>query len=297
MTTIHLACAARSDYVPHGAAMLHSVLSRTDPGVTVHFLHGRDVGAEVQRRLTEMVQALGAEIGFLEVSEQQVAGLRTRGDFLPASHWYRIFLPDLLPAADKVLYLDADILALHSVQPLWETDLGSHYLGAVTNVFQADHLDRPARLGLEDPRSYFNSGVLLMNLALMRAEERTRALVEYARAQAEKLSWPEQDALNVVLGHRRLPLHPRWNAMNSVMSFPSAVDVFGAEVLEEARSDPALRHFEGPAANKPWHADCDDPLRELYLEHRRHTPWPHVHLEGERPRGGLRRLLRRRLSA
>ena len=42
MTLLELACAARRDYVPHSAAMLHSVLEQTGPGVRIHFLHGGD---------------------------------------------------------------------------------------------------------------------------------------------------------------------------------------------------------------------------------------------------------------
>jgi lipopolysaccharide biosynthesis glycosyltransferase len=296
---LHLACAARSDYLPHGAAMLHSVLGQTPAHeLSIHFLHGADLPPDAAPSLTEMVERLGGTIEFLEVSEAMVAGLRTRGDFLPASHWYRVFLPQLLPALDKLLYLDVDIIAVDSIVPLWETELGDHYLAAVTNVFQHDHLDRPAQLGLADPRDYFNSGVLLMNLDLMRRDDCTRKLIDYAQSHHELLAWPEQDALNVVLGQRRLALHPRWNAMNSVLTFPSSVDVFGADAVEEARRNPALRHFEGPFANKPWHYMCDDDMRDLYFEHRRQTPWPRVRVEGRTPANVARRGLRRlRLSA
>ncbi len=284
MTTLHLACAARSDYVPHGAAMLHSVSGHTgDHTLSVHFLHGSDLAPDVAIRLTEMIERLGGAIEFHEVSDEMVAGLRTRGDFLPASHWYRIFLPRLLPGLDRVLYLDVDIIAVDSIAPLWATDLGDSYLAAVTNVFLPDHADRPAQLGLAEPTDYFNSGVLLMNLELMRQEDRTQALIDYAQSHHDLLAWPEQDALNVVLGHRRAHLHPRWNAMNSILNFSWSIDVFGADAVAEARRNPALRHFEGPAANKPWHYLCAADMRRLYLEHRRQTPWPDVRLQGRTP--------------
>ena len=300
--SVEIACAARRDYVPHAAAMLDSVLETTgDAGVQIHFLHGRDWPREYRRLLSEMVERGGGEISFLEVSEHRVAGLRTR-DSLPASHWYRVFLPELLPRHDRILYLDADLIAVDTLSPLWQLDLRTDYLGAVTNVFQQDHLNRISELGLSDPAVYFNSGVLLMNLELMRRDDCTRAIVDYARANAARLSWPEQDALNLLLGNRRLALHPRWNLMNSLLVFEHAVDVFGAEALAEAKASPAIRHFEGPAQNKPWHADCERPDRELYARHRARTPWPTFELErgsGEDP-GALRRLasrLRGRVSA
>jgi lipopolysaccharide biosynthesis glycosyltransferase len=88
-----------------------------------------------------------------------------------------------------------------------------------------------------------------------------------------------------VLGGRRLPLHPRWNVMNSVLLFAAAGDVFGPEAVAQARESAAIRHFEGPDTNKPWHHLCESELRELYLEHRRGTPWPRT----RRPRFSIRR--------
>lgn len=275
MSTAHLACAARADYLPHAAAMLHSVLVNGGLGDPhIHFLHGPELPRSDAEALEQMVVGLGGTVSFLAVAEDRIEGLRTRGDFLPASHWYRIFLPELLPDVDRVLYLDGDLIAVDSLEPLWRSELGDQYLAAVTNVFLEHDAGRPAALGLRDARDYFNSGVLLMNLELMRRDAMTDALRSYGLANAEKLAWPEQDALNVVLGERRLHLHPRWNLMNSILLFPSAADVFGTKVVTEARRNPAIRHFEGPGANKPWHHLCEREGRELYVEHRRQTPWP-----------------------
>jgi len=94
--TLHLACAARHDYVPHTAAMLHSVLGMRDGlEAEIHFLHGPDLPPSYPSLLTEMVDRLGATISFRLITDDEVAGLRTRS-FLPASHWYRVFLPDIL---------------------------------------------------------------------------------------------------------------------------------------------------------------------------------------------------------
>ena len=176
---------------------------------------------------------------------------------------------------------------------LWEVDLSGHFLGAVTNVFERHRLDRPAELGLAGPGAYFNSGVLLLNLDEMRRAGSTEALARHARERAAELLWPDQDTLNVVLGARRLELAPRWNAMNS-LSFPWSDRVYTPALVEEALRKPAIRHFEGPAANKPWHYLRLQPSRELYFEHRRETPWPDVRLEGVTPLNAVRRWRRLR---
>ena len=295
VTRLELACGADHGFVPHSAAMLHSVLSHGGVGeVRVHYLRGADVTAEDEARLEGMVRELGGEISFLQVTDPRASALPTT-HLYPTNHWYRIFLPELLISLDKVLYLDADTLVLDSLAPLWETDLGDHYLAAVTNVLQADHFHRPAELGMDDPGLYFNSGVMLLNLAEMRRGGITDRIIEWAGANPQ-LDWPEQDAMNVAMAGRRLKLHPRWNCMHSVLRFPWAAYAFGYEAIEEARRKPAIRHYEGPLMNKPWHFLAEPEASEPYFAHRRETPWPEVAPEGATPRNRLRRL-RRRLSA
>ena len=114
-------------------------------------------------------------------------------DYFTSAMWLRIFLPELMPDADKVLYLDADTLAVDSLAPLWDTDLSGHALGAVTNVFQHNHVQRPAELGLSGPEVYFNSGRAAdeprrlararRDAALMRGRERRPRLARPGRAE------------------------------------------------------------------------------------------------------------------
>jgi len=296
---LHVSCAADAAYVPHSAAMLHSVLAqRGDLRVRVHYLHGPGFAAGDAAALSEMVRRDGGEIDFHEVPDADVAGMPTVAG-ITATMWYRVHLPRLLDGVERVLYLDADAIAVDDLRPLWETDLRGAWVGAVTNVFQLDHLHRPWALGI-DPREYFNSGVLLMDLEAMRADDVTAALVAHARGLGAETMWPDQDTLNVVLGERRLALHPRWNAMNSVLRFPWAAYAFDPRELAEARARPGIRHFEGPSINKPWHLLSAGEGRAAYFEHRRLTPWPRVRREGVTAGNLARRAwraARRRLSA
>jgi lipopolysaccharide biosynthesis glycosyltransferase len=276
VSQLRVACSSDEAYAPHSAAMLHSVLAnRGALDVEAHYLHGPGFPAAARTGIERMVVEGGGSIRFHEIADERVAclpALEQEGLSVPL--WYRVFLPELVPDADRVLYLDADTLAVDSLEPLWASELGDHYLAAVTNVFMREHASRPERLGLRHP--YFNNGVMLLNLELWRRDGISERLVDYARANQERLGWTDQDSMNILLGHRRLSLHPRWNAMNSILEFPWADEVFGADAVAEARAHPGIRHFEGPGDNKPWHEACARELRELYALHRRGTPWPEV---------------------
>lgn len=264
--------------------MIHSVMEHAgERRVCVHYLCGEALPTEEAQMIEALVRQGRGTIDFLRVDSADLEGLPVLPEFTEAM-WYRILLPRLLSDLDRVLYLDIDTIALDDLTSLWEADLGDAYLGAVSNVFQQNHRHRPAALGLPATQGYFNSGVLLMNLAQMRADDVTARMKECARKRADEIEWPDQDVLNLVLGHRRVPLHPRWNCMNSILRFRSSRKVFGRKALREARRRPAIRHFEGPGENKPWHPECPSGDRDLYLRHLAATPWGAVGEIGEAQR-------------
>lgn len=267
--------------------MLHSLLSRNPRArVTVHFLHAPTLPDASKQKLAALIESLRGTVRFHEIPDSGIEGLPEMAR-IPRLMWFRVLLPELLPELDRVLYLDADTFVVDSLEPLWKTDLSGYYLAAVTNVIDKKFAHRPAELGLGGPSEYFNSGVLLFNLDLMRQDRCGARIFEYARANAGRLLWPDQDGLNVILAPRRLALHPRWNCQNTLFYWPQARDVFGAEAVAEATTSPAILHFEGPDQAKPWHYLNDHPYRARYLECLRQTGFPVPPIEGRTLRNML----------
>ena len=293
---IQIVCAVEGEaYVRHCAAMLHSLLlSNSGAEIRIDYLHGDDTSERNRRRLAGMVSKLGSQIRFHEVPDRWVKGLPIKG-FTRKATWYRILLDEILPDIDRVLYLDVDLLVMDSLVPLWRTDLAGHVVAAVTNVPMLH--DRPYTERLElggDP--YFNAGVLLLDLASIRGDGIGVELREFGVNHAARLRWRDQDVLNEVLHDRRLALVPRWNCMNSVMNFSWAYEYFSVEDLDDARRNPAIRHFEGPDRNKPWHLLAERDVRRQYIGHRRNTPWPRVWRAGCTPANVARFAHRRRFG-
>ena len=296
MTGLAIACGSDPPFLPHIATLVHSVLEHGGPAVRVHYLHGPELEDDDAARLRSMIERGGGRAVLHRIEPERIAGL-ARVHFAPPMLWYRAFLPELLPDVPRVLYLDGDTVAVDDLEPLWRTPLDDSYVAAVTNVFMPWDAGYPVALGLPGPEAYFNSGVLLMNLDAMRRDAISDALLEYGRtAPPTRVAWGDQDALNVLTGHRRVALAPRWNCMNSVVAHERSIEIFGREAVQEARERPAIRHFEGPAANKPWHVLCEAALRDEYLRHRRQTPWAGTPLAGDGPRNRARRALRRALA-
>lgn len=276
-SVLDIACAANEAYVPHCAAMLHSALTVHDRGtIRVHFMPAPDVLDTTIDRLRAMTQAHGGSLVVHGGLHDEVADLPVM-DRIPTVMWYRVFLPRLLPTTSRVLYLDCDTLVVDDLSALWEIDLEDSYLGAVDNAFEPGVERHAADLGLASAAEYFNSGVLLLNLDLMRADGATEAILDCARTRS--LVWPDQDALNLVLGQKRVRLEPRWNCMN-VLFYGNIPSSYDQDAARAAAACPAILHFEGPQMAKPWHYLNRHPRRSVYFAHRAATPWPDVNFDG-----------------
>lgn len=275
MSRIHVACAADAVYAPYCAAMLHSLLSSQAGGVTVHFLHAPALAPEALDGLRATVEAhAGAEFRGHAIVDDRFAALPVAAQFGPAM-WYRFLLPELLPDQPRVLYLDVDILVVDRLDELWAMPLDGMSLAAADNVIELALRPRLATLGLPPDTGYFNSGVLLLNLERLRQTGATQRLLELARMRGAEFLWPDQDALNLVLGSERVGLHPRWNCQNALYWWrPLAEGVYGAALVAEALARPAIVHFEGPGLAKPWHYLNKHPLRARWRRHMHRTPFP-----------------------
>jgi lipopolysaccharide biosynthesis glycosyltransferase len=263
---LHVASTSDSRYVLYSATMLRSLFTHA-PGrrFAVHMLCPPELGQAQREALGGVAARFGHDMTFHAVGDERVAGLPHMRNLRRLS-WYRIFLPELLPDVDRVLYLDGDVLVVDGIDELWATELGGHALAAVPNVIEPRTRSQllPA-LGLPPDARYFNAGIMLMDLRAMRQAGFTDRVLEFARANHSRLVWGDQDALNGVVRGAYRPLHPRWNCMNALFYFSHARDVFDAASVEQAVSAPAILHFEGPDDVKPWHVSSTHPWRRRYL--------------------------------
>lgn len=194
----------------------------------------------------ELVASMAPGVEVVAMPDGTIDDLPVTPPF-PQAIWLRAFLYEFL-RLPHVLYIDADTLVLR-VPQITSDNLAP--LCAVHNIVDRVHHERLAGLGL-DPFRYFNSGVMLMDLEAMRAED---VRSEIARQIANHdLPWVDQDALNLIYRDRWQALDPRWNLQQGMIDWPEqATATLGPSARERAIADPGIVHFEGPAFLKPWH--------------------------------------------
>ena len=167
----------------------------------------------------------------------------------------KFYLPRLLPELDRVLYLDGDIIVRRDLAGLGRIELGDCLAAAVRDLPQVFY--EKSLLG--EGRDYFNSGVMILNLAQMRREGTSEKLIEARRAGADD-NLMDQNVLNRVLAGRVLQLsflynvccanlRRRWLRERMLDKLNSAYGT-SFRSLSEIRSAAAILHYS--SAEKPW---------------------------------------------
>ena len=168
---------------------------------------------------------------------------------------YKFNIPNILPE-DKVLYLDSDIIINQSIEDLFETDVSESYIAAVDDMgdnVRNGESELAYRIGLKSGH-YFNSGVMLLNLKMMRKDEIPKALFEYREKGANYFM--DQDALNYVLSKRRISLDCKYNFMSSALRLYDLEDINNLFCREKFKSiddcinSQTILHLTDKA--KPW---------------------------------------------
>lgn len=275
---MNIVCSTDHAYIPHMATMLRS-LRDTNPCVDIQVyvlidgVAGRDLSL-----IADFCKTLFGGVTLIQVPTKQLAGL-------PLSHhislatYYRLLIPDLLPSScERALFLDSDIIINGRLADLYNANLYGKTLGAVRSP---DIGSSKARLGLAANEDYFNAGVLLMDLSMMRSDNLARFASDLMERSPEKIKWWDQDVLNLYYRDGWAVLPDCFNSLPCWWTNDQQ-ERNGSEFTPSTRNHdkPAIIHFTGPGACKPWHIQCKHPWAYLYRQYRRQTPWKHYRLEG-----------------
>ena len=287
----HVALVTDRGYVPWAGVALRSLLDH-HPEARATVLHDAAAAPEAALAADDIAALEGLAPGQVEVRavvDDRLAGLPAIDRFGTVV-WLRFLLPDLLADEERVLYLDADVLIADRLDDLWSDPLSAGPVGAVDNVVEpalASHVR-----SVVGDRAYFNSGVLLLDLARLRDDGVVEEML--ARARTGQLRWPDQDVLNATFAGRWTRLAPRHNAQSSFWVWADLADeVLGADARAAAVAEPAIVHFEGPGVCKPWHPLCEHPWRDRYLATLARTPWAGAETGWRTPLSRALRLLPR----
>ncbi len=235
-------------------------------------------------RLKEIVEDHDSVVEFIEVYDiEERAGERLSLNNWGRTAYCRLFLSELVPeSVEKFIYLDSDTLVLGSIRGLVEMlgseEFSDHYAAACK-----DASSRYKRLhGFKKTETYYNSGVLLVNLGSWRQKGIQSAFIHEIRRRRGRSIDPDQSYINCMMINRIMTLPAVYNVMPLYYndhdeylrtSGYSEDEAYPEDELSEAVTKPVIVHFAGDKTYRPWYADCRHCLKETWLQYLQKTKW------------------------
>ena len=191
-------------------------------------------------------------------------------------------LPSLIPYYTKVLYLDGDVMILSDLSELYENDIEGYYAGVVRDIPQV--LFKKPLIGVNAGKSYFNSGMMLLNLHLMRNNNIYDTLVETKRTLPDK-SLMDQNVFNIVFYGKvkQLPLKYNLLYINLLRSIDKYTiedinNIFDTNFneLDDVKKEAQIIHFS--SEDKPWKY-YDVSMSDMWLGYYLLSPFKNYKLE------------------
>lgn len=170
--------------------------------------------------------------------------------------YYRLFMPWIMVNCDRALYLDCDMLVRGSLEKLYLSDLGKNLVGAVPDIDKWDRKEGAERLRLKG--DYFNSGMLLLQLGLIRKQMTGEKMLDQIRVISEKfeLLYPDQDIINIIYDGKI-------QEMGSEYNYYAVTNISHKLRNRNELKEAVIVHFL--TSNKPWKNDyCLFYMREYW---------------------------------
>lgn len=241
-----------SGYIKPLTVMLNSIaVSNPTNTFDIYVAHASLTAKDFQY-LAERVPGDRIKIHSVPVSEEMFRGAPV-SDRIPKAAYYRLLAAQYLPAKlDRVLYLDPDIVVINPLDEFYTMDLSGNYFAAASHQFNLMQWINRTRLKMPHGSQYVNSGVMLMNLPLLRAEQDVQAMYAYIRDNRSRLLLQDQDVLNGIYASKTAYVdalcynldetywhnHNRFNRSRRV------------ESIDEIEKIAVIIHYCGK--NKPW---------------------------------------------
>lgn len=179
--------------------------------------------------------------------------------------YFRLLAHLCLPESlDRILYLDPDIVVINPVTEFYRTDFQDCAFVAAEHILSTRYVRMLNNLRLKTPyaKGYFNTGVLLINLAALRKEVTLSRLQSFIVENKMRLLLPDQDIFNAFYWDKIKP------ADYKIYNYDARYyEIIPKNIvsLEWIKQNTVFIHYCGK--RKPWHKNYRFQLGSFYRQY------------------------------
>jgi lipopolysaccharide biosynthesis glycosyltransferase len=246
---------------------LTSIIKNTGNSIyDFYILISPDFSLKNKNRIQKLVKKYSFHVVFINM-ETAFMEIPVPIPHITTPMFYRLLIPQLLPKEiEKCIYLDCDIIVTGDLLELYNTDLEEYYAAGVKGVNFVFNKNYESGINIPDIKNYINSGVLLLNLKLLRDDD---IVNKFLTLLPNNYPCPDQDIINIACFGRIKHLPPKYNKTIRMLQFnEDSFNVWSSTEISEALSNPVIIHYLDKI--KPW-SDKSSPWAEEWWKYCRRT--------------------------
>lgn len=182
-------------YVEHAINLLYSLCDHNESFLNIYLIYTNidDKGLKLIEEFLDKTKKGKLYPIYLDVKELYLPIFISH---ISIETYFRLYAPFLLPKKlDRILYLDCDIVCVNPLDKLFNMDFENNYLIACENCDDLN-IKHNEDIGLPKQNIYFNAGVLLLNLDLIRKDYSFDKINKFLKDNADTFRFQDQDAIN-----------------------------------------------------------------------------------------------------
>lgn len=218
-----------NNYTDYLHPLIRSIAKNVTEYCNIYILHTNLTNKSIKnlKKWTKKEFKDKAELIPIVFPKQYVQGLPTSigNNTWSEEIYFRIFAAYLLPI-DRCLYLDGDVIINGNIDRFYNQNLENTSIVAIPNDTQDKN---KIRLKMKQEDTYYNSGVLLMNLEYIRKYWTIGEVQKKLFSMKNSLAYPDQDFINILFKDTILRGEIEYNYMVSVAEisnyYPNIKDI------------------------------------------------------------------------
>ena len=236
-----------NNYAPYLAISIFSIIKNTPQKIAFYILD-MEISQENKTAINKLVKIYSCTVFFLPVKESDFKYFPQTINYISLATYARLNLTQYIRNIEKAIYIDVDTLTNYSLQELWDTDITNYYLAACQDTFiDVKNKSYKKLIGLESA-TYFNAGVLLINLNKWKEENIFQKSIDWMNQYKNIIKYQDQDILNGVCQGNVKFINNRFNFT------PSDRSLIKDRTLSHIEMPIVISHYCGPF--KYWHQKC-----------------------------------------
>lgn len=232
-------------------------------------------------KLSELIAKYSRSVFYVTAPRiDDCVDVKTDRTNLSLTAFQRLFLPTMLSKdIGKILYLDCDTLIVDNLRSLYETNIDDCLAAGVLDPIS---IHEKSRVNLSADDSYFNSGVILFNLARMRKYNVEQIFLDYIRRHKGIIVHSDQGIINGTINNQIKVLSPRYNSLafhflypyQTIKTLRNPAVYYSENEYKESVTNPAIIHFHGGIMNlRPWVNNSVHPYKSRWNNVKKMSPW------------------------